>query len=79
METDIMTAKTFSAGCRARPGPWSRRSVLRGFGFCCAALLCLLLAGCSGGGIYGSVGIAGPSVDLGPVSVNTGVHLGRWL
>lgn len=41
-------------------------------------LLCLSLTGCSSG-IYGSVGIAGPSVDLGPVKVNTGVHLGRWL
>jgi len=41
-------------------------------------LLCLLLVGCSSG-IYGSIGIAGPSVDLGPVKVNTGVHLGRWL
>lgn len=27
---------------------------------------------------YASVGIAGPSVDLGPVSVRTGVNLGRW-
>jgi hypothetical protein len=43
-----------------------------------ACLLCVPLAGCRGG-IYGSVGIAGPSVDLGPVRVNTGVHLGRWL
>ncbi|MBK1629478.1 hypothetical protein CKO31_01735 [Thiohalocapsa halophila] len=42
------------------------------------ALLCLSLTGCSGG-IYGSIGVAGPSVDLGPVRVNTGVHLGRWL
>lgn len=41
-------------------------------------LLCLSLTGCRGG-IYGSIGIAGPSVDLGPVRVNTGVHLGRWL
>ena len=39
----------------------------------------LLLSGCSGGGIYANIGIAGPSVDLGPVSVRTGVHLGRWL
>lgn len=39
----------------------------------------LLLAGCSGGGIYANVGIAGPSVDLGPVSVHTGVNFGRWL
>jgi len=39
----------------------------------------LLLAGCSGGGIYANIGIAGPSVDLGPVSVHTGVNLGRWL
>ncbi|MFO8152945.1 hypothetical protein [Thioalkalivibrio sp.] len=39
----------------------------------------LLLAGCSGGGIYANIGIAGPSVDLGPVSVRTGVNLGRWL
>jgi hypothetical protein len=46
---------------------------------CGCALLCLSLAGCSGGGIYANVGIAGPSVDLGPVSINTGVHLGRWL
>jgi hypothetical protein len=44
-----------------------------------AVLLCLSLVGCSGGGIYANVGIRGPSVDLGPVSVNTGVHLGRWL
>lgn len=40
---------------------------------------CLALAGCSGGGLYANVGIAGPSIDLGPVSLNTGVHLGRWL
>ncbi len=39
----------------------------------------LLLAGCSGGGIYANIGIAGPSIDLGPVSVRTGVNLGRWL
>lgn len=38
-----------------------------------------LLAGCSGGGIYANIGIAGPSVDLGPVSIQTGVNLGRWL
>lgn len=39
----------------------------------------LLLTGCSGGGIYANIGIAGPSVDIGPVSVRTGVSLGRWL
>ncbi|MCG6942359.1 MAG: hypothetical protein LJE69_14050 [Thiohalocapsa sp.] len=44
-----------------------------------ALLLCLSLAGCAGGGIYANVGIAGPSVDLGPVKVHTGVNLGRWL
>jgi hypothetical protein len=38
-----------------------------------------MLSGCSGGGIYAGVGIAGPSVDLGPVSINTGVSLGRFL
>ena len=32
----------------------------------------LLLAGCSGGGIYANIGIAGPSVHVGPVSVRTG-------
>ena len=38
-----------------------------------------LLAGCSCGGIYANIGIAEPSVDLGPVSIQTGVNLGRWL
>ncbi|MCF7983674.1 MAG: hypothetical protein K9L70_04670 [Thiohalocapsa sp.] len=47
--------------------------------FIIAAACCAALAGCNGGGIYANVGIAGPSVDLGPVSLNTGVHLGRWL
>jgi hypothetical protein len=42
-------------------------------------LLGAAVAGCNSAGIYANVGIAGPSVDLGPVSVNTGVHLGRWL
>jgi predicted secreted Zn-dependent protease len=42
-------------------------------------LLCVALAGCSGGGIYANVGIAGPTVGLGPVKVHTGVNLGRWL
>jgi len=44
----------------------------------CLALT-LPLVGCSGGGIYANVGIAGPSIDLGPVSLRTGVSLGRWL
>lgn len=39
----------------------------------------LMLTGCSGGGIYANIGISGPSVDIGPVSVRTGVSLGRWL
>jgi len=38
----------------------------------------LLLTGCSNGGIYANIGIAGPSVDIGPVSVRTGVNIGRW-
>jgi hypothetical protein len=58
----------------ARATPWVRR-VLAG----CCLLIGLALNGCSGGGIYANVGIAGPSVDLGPVKLNTGVHLGRWL
>lgn len=45
----------------------------------CALLIALSLAGCSGGGIYANVGISGPSVDLGPVKIHTGVNLGRWL
>ncbi len=44
----------------------------------CLALT-LPLAGCSGGGIYANVGISGPSIDVGPVSVRTGVSFGRWL
>ncbi|MFO8005190.1 hypothetical protein [Thioalkalivibrio sp.] len=44
----------------------------------CLALT-LPLVGCSGGGIYANVGISGPSIDVGPVSVRTGVSLGRWL
>ena len=44
-----------------------------------AVLIALSLAGCSGGGIYANVGISGPSVDLGPVKIHTGVNLGRWL
>jgi len=43
------------------------------------ALMRVAIGGCSGGGIYADVGIAGPSIDLGPVSVRTGVSLGRWL
>ncbi|TVS11189.1 MAG: hypothetical protein EA419_08775 [Wenzhouxiangella sp.] len=39
----------------------------------------LLLVGCSGGSIYANVGIQGPTIDLGPVSVRTGVNLGRRL
>jgi hypothetical protein len=52
-----------------------RRRLLAG----CCVMLCLSLSGCSGGGIYANVGIAGPSVDLGPVKVHTGVNLGRFL
>ena len=44
----------------------------------CLALM-LPLVGCSGGGIYANVGISGPSIDVGAVSVRTGVSLGRWL
>ncbi|NDY94438.1 hypothetical protein [Wenzhouxiangella limi] len=39
----------------------------------------LMLTGCSSGGVYANVGIAGPTVNLGPVSVRTGVNIGRWL
>lgn len=59
-----------------RMKPRTRRRLLSATGCLSVALL---LAGCSGGGIYANVGIAGPSVDLGPVSVRTGVSLGRWL
>lgn len=51
-----------------------RRALLAAF---CLSLS-LLLVGCSGGGIYANVGIAGPSVDLGPVSVHTSVNIGHW-
>jgi len=57
---------------RIKPGT-CRRTFLAA---CCLSA-CLLLAGCSSGGIYANIGIAGPSVDIGPVSVRTGVHLGR--
>jgi hypothetical protein len=54
---------------------WQRRGLMA----VGCTLLCLSLAGCSGGGVYANVGIAGPSVDLGPVKVHTGVNLGRLL
>lgn len=60
------------------PRRFELRRPARALAALACALLCLSLSGCSSG-IYGSVGIAGPSVDLGPVRVNTGVHLGRWL
>lgn len=59
---------------RIRSSTWRRTLLTAG-----SLSVCLLLAGCSGGGIYANIGIAGPSVDLGPVSVRTGVSLGRWL
>lgn len=37
------------------------------------------LVSCKGGGVYANVGISGPTVDLGPVSLHTGVSLGRFL
>jgi hypothetical protein len=61
------------------PRPAPVRALLRRSIRASAILLCLSLVGCSRGGIYANVGIKGPSVDLGPVSVHTGVHLGRWL
>jgi len=54
----------------------SRNTLLRLAG---TVLLCALLTGCDNAGIYANVGISGPGVDLGPVHVNTGVHIGRWL
>ncbi len=63
-----------NATSRFSPAAYGRKL---GFAACLAAAY--LLGGCSGGGIYANIGIAGPSVDLGPVSVQTGVHLGRWL
>jgi predicted outer membrane repeat protein len=59
--------------------PWPVRALVRRLSRIGAVLFCLSLSGCSGGGIYANVGIAGPSVDLGPVSIHTGVNLGRWL
>lgn len=56
-----------------------RRAGRRAVMLLCTLLACLALSSCSGGGIYANVGIAGPSVDLGPVSINTGVSLGRFL
>lgn len=58
---------------RLKPGACQRMLLAAG---CLSA--CLLLAGCSSGGIYANIGIAGPSVDIGAVSVHTGVSLGRW-
>lgn len=59
---------------RIQSSAWGRTLLTAG-----SLSVCLLLTGCSGGGIYANIGISGPSVDLGPVSVRTGVNLGRWL
>jgi len=59
---------------RTKSSAWRRTLLAAG-----SLSICLLLTGCSGGGIYANIGISGPSVDLGPVSVRTGVSLGRWL
>ncbi len=59
---------------RIKSSAWRRTLLAAG-----SLSICLLLTGCSGGGIYANIGISGPSVDLGPVSVRTGVNLGRRL
>ncbi len=75
IESDVMRPDpAFKPTVRFRPAACGRKL---GLAACLAAAL--LLGGCSGGGIYANIGIGGPSVDLGPVSVQTGVHLGRWL
>jgi hypothetical protein len=56
-----------------------RRRLATAYAVGVVVVACSMLTGCSGGGIYAGVGIAGPSVDLGPVSINTGVSLGRFL
>jgi hypothetical protein len=41
------------------------------------ALAVVVLQSC--GGIYAGIGIAGPTVDLGPVTLSTGISLGRMV
>lgn len=58
--------------------PLLRRLGRRPLRFAAVALvLAAALAGC--GGLYAQIGIAGPTVDLGPVTLSTGISLGRMV